>query len=131
MYVPLDSPENGMPQRHFEALFIGSSMQTAIVPDSNTAEENTLHESEFIAPVVKTANGGQAPVYFVGYVFIRDGAFAETRDGKKVVTWEGAEINLADAMTEISVGGDRKYGWGRLALDRAGTCHTDKFSGCD
>lgn len=98
----------GYTMPEFERLFIKSYGQTAVVPHSNTAEDETLHESEYISPCVEIG-GKQCQVYFVGYIFISDKAHY---NGKKV---DLTEIKLA--IYEIFVGGDRKYGWGRLNLD--------------
>ncbi len=91
----------------FERLFIKSYGQTAVVPHSNTAEDETLHESEFISPVIYE-DEKQKAVYFVGYVFIND---------KAGYNWG----QIKSAVSEIFVGGDRKYGWGRLLLDEGKT----------
>ena len=88
----------------FERLFIKSYGQTAVLPESNTAEDESLHESEFIAPVVEDENTKeQMPVYFVGYIFVKDESESQ---------WE----TIKESVKEIFVGGDRKYGWGRLKL---------------
>lgn len=111
-------------ESEFESLFIKSYGQTAILPDSNTAEDESLHESEFIAPCV---GEDQSPVCFVGYIFIKDGA--KTEDNQ-LVGWDSGNIQLKGALSEIFVGGDRKYGWGRLLLnDREAKTHKNKFFG--
>lgn len=91
----------------FERLFIKSYGQTAVLPESNTAEDETLHESEYISPCVEI-KGSQQQVFFIGYVFIKEGA-----------NYKGDAIDIQNiklAISEIFVGGDRKYGWGRLSL---------------
>jgi len=98
-------------ESEFESLFIKSYGQTAVLPDSNTAEDESLHESEFIAPCVGEE---QSPVYFVGYILIKDGA--KTKDNESV-GWDSEDIKLKPILSEIFVGGDRKYGWGRLKLN--------------
>ena len=109
------------PAYAFERQFIKSYGQTAVLPDTNTAEDQSLHESEFIAPVVEEEVDGSAQqkmVYFVGYLFIRNGCVAETKGGVQEVSWdEGTGMNLRAALSEVFVGGDRTYGWGRLRLD--------------
>ncbi len=101
-------------KEHFERLFISSFGQTAILPESNTAEDKSLHESEFIMSVIEK-NGKSKAVYFIGYLFIKDGACVGSKN--QGVGWEGKDINLKDPLSEIFIGGDRKYGWGRLSLD--------------
>lgn len=102
---------SGHTKEEFERLFIGSFGQTAIMPQSNTAEDESLHESEYISPGIKE-NGEYKPVLFVGYLFIKEGA---SLNGKKIA-WDEGEIPLYPAIREIFIGGDIKYGWGRLKL---------------
>ncbi|MFW0885016.1 hypothetical protein ACMCNP_08290 [Candidatus Acidulodesulfobacterium sp. H_13] len=112
----------------FESLFIKSYSRTAVLPGSNTAEDESLHESEFIAPCV---GDKQSPVYFVGYIFIKDGA--KTRDNESV-GWDSENVQLKGALSEIFVGGDRKYGWGKLSLVDMGKTREvidSKFFGID
>lgn len=107
----------------FQRLFLGSSINTAIEPDSNTAEYETLHESEYIHHKVREDSSGKAhSVFFVGYIFISD----EASIGGQPVIWQGATgFQLANAVQEIFVGGDIKYGWGRLILQND-KCETDQ-----
>ncbi len=98
-------------ESEFESLFIKSFGQTAVLPDSNTAEHESLHESEFIAPCV---GAEQSSVYFVGYIFIKNGAKTKNNE---FVGWDSEEIKLKPILSEVFVGGDRKYGWGRLKLN--------------
>lgn len=98
----------------FQSHFLGSSTNTAIEPVSNTAEDESLHESEYIHYKVKEAASGEVrDVFFVGYVFISDDA---SMRGQAVI-WQGeAGWSLRNAIQEIFIGGDLKYGWGRLIL---------------
>ncbi len=99
----------GYPVSDFERLFIRSYGQTAVLPESNTAEDQSLHESDFISHYVEEENTKKRRnVYFVGYIFIHNNAHY-----KGALTLEKIE----SAVTEIFVGGDRKYGWGRLSLE--------------
>jgi len=103
----------------FEKLFIRSYGQTAVIPESNTAEDESLHESEFISPVVEDEETHkQSQVNFVGYIFIKDGLMTKNQ---RTIGWESKEINLQQALSEIFVGGDRRYGWGRLVLSNEKT----------
>lgn len=95
----------------FEKCFINSFGQTAILPQSNTAEDESLHESEYISPNIYEA-GVCKPVFFIGYLFIREDAVF---DGKKI-GWNNSEIALKPALKDVFVGGDMKYGWGQLTL---------------
>lgn len=93
----------------FEKLFIKSYGQTAVLPSSNTAEDGSLHESEFISSIVEhEMTNEQDPVYFIGYIFLRD----DIKYDGHTIEWEQIE----EAIRELSIGGDRKYGWGGLKL---------------
>ncbi|WP_295102291.1 hypothetical protein [uncultured Candidatus Kuenenia sp.] len=102
------------PASDFERLFIQSYGQTAVLPESNTAEDQSLHESDFISHYIEGEDVGKHQnVYFVGYVFIHDRA----RYNGRVLTLKIME----KAIEEIFVGGDKKYGWGRLSLETGKT----------
>jgi len=80
-----------------ECLLVSSQTTTALAPESLTAEPGALHETEFLSP--RSRSGGK--LGFRGYVILR-----------------GIEPDLVwDALAKISVGADRHYGWGRLAMD--------------
>ena len=113
-------------RNEFEKIFIRSFGQTGIGPVTNTAEEETLHESEFISPIVESdSKEEKQQVYFTGYLFLNDKA----EYNKEKIKWE----NLVPALSELYVGGDRKYGWGRLSLDHTLTKEVKdkKFFGHD
>jgi hypothetical protein len=99
-------------KENFERLFFSSFGQTAILPQSNTAEDESLHESEYIAPAINE-EGKCKQVYFVGYLLIMDGASLD--DGKNIA-WTDEGISIKTAIQELFVGGDMKYGWGCLKL---------------
>ena len=96
----------------FERHFIDSFGQTAILPESNTAEDESLHESEYISHSINE-NGNCKPVSFVGYICIKKDA--ALKDGRKV-GWTTGDVCLMPAIRELFVGGDIKCGWGRLKL---------------
>lgn len=95
----------------FESLFVGSFGQTAILPQSNTAEDESLHESEYIVSAINE-DGECKQVFFVGYLFVKEGA---SLNGQNIITEDG-RISITPAIRELFVGGDSKYGWGRLKL---------------
>lgn len=98
----------------FERRFIGSFGQTAILPQSNTAEDESLHESEYISHCINKG-GGYKPVFFVGYIFLKKDA---DFNGRKIGLTTG-DVCLMPAIQELFVGGDLKYGWGRLKLQNS------------
>ena len=94
--------DEGFLAPEFERIFIHAYTQTALEPSSLTAEDGSLHETEYIAPTVEV-DGKLKPVYFVGYIFLKNGA--------------GIELsNQKDALHQIYVGGERKYGFGQVRL---------------
>jgi hypothetical protein len=89
----------------FERIFIKSFGQTAVTPQNNTAEDESLHEAEFISPFIKDEKSGEpCPVYFIGYIFLKD----------ENLRWQTIEKSLE----RVFIGGDRKYGWGSMILGR-------------
>jgi hypothetical protein len=86
----------------FENMFVGAQTSTALTPESLTAENDALHETEFLAP---RARDGHTTLGFYGDVLLR---------GTRITP-----AMLWAALAGFSVGSDRRYGWGRLAL--AGT----------
>lgn len=98
----------------FEAGFISSLAGTAIVGKTNTAAEGTLHEVEYITPYHCQQ---KRPVVFCGHLFLRK----KSVFNGKTIGWNEGDICLREVLQEISVGGERRYGFGRLRL------HSDKF----
>lgn len=81
----------------FEKRFIRSFGKTAIAPEKNAKLDESLHEMEFIAPI---------SLSFIGFVLIKTGVAQPVING-----------DMLDALFgQIFVGGERKYGWGRLEL---------------
>jgi len=99
---------------NFEAGFISSLAGTAIAGKTSTAAEGSLHEVEYIAPYHRRQ---KKPVVFCGHLFLRKNAVF---NGKRI-GWNEGDICLREVLREISVGGERRYGFGRLRL------HNDKF----
>lgn len=80
----------------FRARFLGSYASTALIYPNHSASEGSLHEVEFITP--HTQDEG-IPVYLVGYIFAQKNA-----------------SNWRSALHRLQLGGERGYGWGRIAL---------------
>lgn len=85
----------------FDYLFLDSYASTALDYSSHSAEEGSLHETEFIAPVARNGK----PVYLLGDLWVNE----EVRDKIDDESWKGS-------MENLQLGGERSYGWGRLAL---------------
>lgn len=84
----------------FAWTFLGSYASTALV-NGRSAEEGSLHETEFIAP--HTREGKQ--VYLVGYIFETAGLHNEQKN--PLSRWQSV-------LERIQFGGERSSGWGRV-----------------
>ncbi len=97
----------------FSWQFLSSYASTAL--SCKTAEEGTLHETEYISP--KTRNGNQ--VYLIGYIIEKD----------------GCNLNWIEALNRLQLGGERGYGWGRVELigkpEKLKTCFDYVFDGME
>ncbi|GIX00220.1 MAG: hypothetical protein KatS3mg111_3552 [Pirellulaceae bacterium] len=86
-------------ERRFRVRLLTTRPGTAIEPTSDTAEEGTLREFELIGPWWRPLEGEDLkPVAMVGYLFCRDRTLGDQIQG----------------IQEIFVGGDIRYGLGRL-----------------
>jgi len=75
--------------------FLGSHASTALDYNHNAAAEGSLHETEFIAPTERKGK----PVYLVGYILEK----------------EDTALPWRQALSRLQIGGERTYGWGRVA----------------
>ncbi len=87
---------------------LGSYAATALSYERNAAEEASLHEVEFIAPRARLHDASY-PVELRGYAIVAESC---------KLPWP----ELQAAMREIQIGGERRYGWGRLRLEKAEKC---------
>lgn len=85
----------------FDYLFLDSYASTALDYSACSTEEGSLHETEFIAPVARNGK----PVYLLGDLWVNEGAKDKIDDE----SWQRS-------MENLQLGGERTYGWGRLAL---------------
>ncbi len=101
LWPSLDGTSPYWPWEHedFDYLLLNSYASTALNYDQQSAEEGSLHETEFMAPV---ARNGQA-VHLVGDLWVREGDLPDALRGWK------------DAFQKLQLGGERTYGWGRVA----------------
>ncbi len=95
----------------FEREFLDSYAATAIQPESFSAEEASLHEVEIICAATKSEGKS---VYLTGYVF-------EKTDSANLHDWQ-------EAIKSLQLGGERKYGFGRVKGKVTGV-KTDKIFG--
>ena len=97
--------ESELPDRDFRRRLLDSRPGTAIAPESDSASEGTLRETECINPWWRDANCQEesSAVLLLGYVFLRDD-LPRNND-----FWE--QLNNIDT---IFVGGDTRYGLGKI-----------------
>lgn len=82
----------------FEYDLMGSYVSTALNYEQHNALDGSLHETEFVAPYNRQ---GEA-VFLAGILWVQD---SFTNQG-----WQ-------QALQTIWLGGERRYGWGRLTLE--------------
>ncbi len=92
-------------ESEFQYLVMDSYASTSLDYSMRSAEEGSLHETEFIRPTTRKDNGDVTNVYLVGYLVIKDGF-------QDQLTMD----NLQKILNQIQLGGERRYGWGRVAL---------------
>lgn len=100
--------EEQMPAAEFERRLISAYGSTALDYSCNAAAVGSLHEVEFLSPYDLLEG---KPVYLVGYVF-------EHRDN--TLRWH-------EVLGHISLGGERKSGWGRVSLHNSPQESSDLF----
>ncbi len=76
--------------------YLNTYASTALNCDQNSAEEGSLHETEYIAPYTREGE----PVYLVGYLLEQ----------------QGCSLKWKDALSRLQLGGERTYGWGRVQV---------------
>jgi len=116
-----DNKVDPIPDCQFRQRLLDTRPGTAIAPGSGTAEEGSLREFEYIMPYWRP-NDGQSrsqPVAFVGYVFLKD----LTSQGEREEEKEKDELETAceiltgaQEIRELFIGGEIRYGFGRLIL---------------
>ena len=92
----------------FDYLFLGGLSSTALEHDQRAAQDGTLHDVEFIAPMTRT----RKPVHLIGDLWVRDGLPAD------VSSWE-------ESLRSLALGGEQGYGWGRVQME-GGPCQSPK-----
>ncbi|MER3543449.1 MAG: hypothetical protein C4311_02315 [Chloroflexota bacterium] len=92
-------------QAEFERRYLGSHVTTALDAATTSAESGSLHEVEFIAPYDREGQG----THLRGWVFLDEQGLGLLGDGK----WQ-------EWLGELQVGGERRYGFGRLRISDNG-----------
>jgi len=83
---------------YFDYCFLDSYAGTALDQHNFTADEGTLHDTEFIAPYIRS-NG--LPVHLVGSLWVDESHLQKLSD------W-------VDKLNHIRLGGELSYGWGKV-----------------
>lgn len=116
--------QNTLPEAKFEREFLNVVTSTAIAHETNAAEEASLHEVEFLTPSLALGR----PVYLVGHLFVH---------GDEKITSTGADVQVqgislfSQVLASLRIGGERRYGFGRLTLDRNMCQPVDEMFGYD
>jgi hypothetical protein len=106
----------------FEWRFLSSVASTAIDYQLNTAAEGLLHEVEFIVPKIKEGNIFKN-VFLVGHLLARDQAQAKCANQEVSINCDAKEVYvnqlalLTQVLAQARIGGERRYGFGRIKLD--------------
>lgn len=108
-------------QNEFETKFISSMPSTAIDSGSSTAEEEMLHEIEFISPYV-IGNKTPTPVFLKGLLWVREteeAGFELSIDNNGIILrYNNMRIDFKkELFNRFQIGGERRYGFGLVALD--------------
>jgi hypothetical protein len=88
----------------FERRYLASHVTTALDAATTSAQENSLHEVEFIVPHTSDSTRTQIG----GWVFLDETARDTLGDESKWRGWLG----------DLQVGGERRYGFGQLRLKK-------------
>jgi len=123
MYTADGLKFGNLSQIEFEKKFISSLASTSIEPYSFTAEEGMLHEVEFISPYeIHKENEKPKPVFLKGLLWVSE----KSENGMQVqihkngfsITDSKTNIMFSDLANTLQIGGERKYGFGQLKLDK-------------
>jgi hypothetical protein len=93
----------------FERRWLSAHVTTALDAATTSAETGSLHEVEFIAPHYRIKDGNEEQVKRTsigGWVFLSD----------EGVDMLGDEAKWRARLGDLQVGGERRYGFGRLRL---------------
>ncbi len=104
-------------EAEFERRFLCSFTQTSIRGKTQTAEEESLHEMEFLVDRYKPAKEtGLQRVYLIGHLFLKDGTVIGTSANGSTSVGITSADDLEKLLGELSIGGERAYGSGRITL---------------
>jgi hypothetical protein len=99
-----------------EQNIISSIVSTALVHKSTSAEKESLHEIEFISPFWKKT---RQQIYLIGHVFAKEHKALILSDVDIIIKGQALFGSL---LKEIQIGGERCYGFGKIALESNSNC---------
>lgn len=114
---------NRLSEEVFERRFLNALASTAIAHESNVAEEASLHEVEFLTPFLSLGKS----LYLAGHLFVRSGNPDITTREDDIEVW-GLAL-FSQVINQLRVGGERRYGFGRLTLCRSKCRQVDDVFG--
>lgn len=109
-----------LPISEFEKRSIYSFVSTAL-DETKTADDGSLHETEYIKNNVKIDNKIEN-VSWIGYVFVNEHVESEnfevvlSNDSFIIETEEHKQVDALKFLDKVGVGGERNYGFGRMEL---------------
>jgi len=106
----------------FEHRFIGCIVSTGIDNETRTAKDKSLHEIEFINSRYRDENENIKAVKIAGCIWIKKNAKIEIKreeeeTHKFKIKPNGVFIDDFNIISELILGGESKYGFGRVLLD--------------
>ena len=125
LWPSLDGQTPYFPWKHddFDYLFKFGYMGQPIQADKKATEEGQLHESEFIAPTTRD----NRKVYLVGDLWIKSDILVNESEG--VVHLEGRSVPLRKVFSNLQLGGEKGYGWGRVKYEKLEPTNGEKAIG--
>lgn len=94
----------------FERRYLSSHVTTALEAETSSAEQNSLHEVEYIAECCKADTWNSQRTQLRGAVFLDNVANKILGDKETWKHW----------LSEVQVGGERRYGFGKIRLSENG-----------
>ncbi|WP_050985864.1 RAMP superfamily CRISPR-associated protein [Thermoanaerobacter siderophilus] len=101
LYYKEHNSENRYSEKEFRAKFTDTYISTAVIPDTKTAKDESLHEIETILNRSKDERDNSKQLYWKGLIGLLNDKY---------------EKFLSEGL-EIFVGGDIRYGFGKMILE--------------
>lgn len=120
----------GLPDAEFRAAVVDSRLSTGI-GETGAAEDGGLHEIEFIRHRIGSPAGGTRKVFVCGVAWLK----ADSVIAGKPLSVEGARLCLGagngglELLENLTVGGERNYGFGRIRFGHLSESLMQKLEG--